>query len=319
MTAAICRLCNAVLAETFVDLRMSPLCESYVSADRLDGQETFYPLHVRICTGRLLVQLTELCAGGRDLLGLRLLRLLLRLVRCVRQALRPHMIDQLALLATRSSSRCQQRRSPPAAFRRRRHPGRRCRVGCRRGRGGADERRARRGSGSRCGHGRQDRATLRVSRSGSREQPVRTRARYARLQCWTGGAGQADRAIFAEFCTFSADRMTPVRHDEPQALPVPIAADSHRYLGDRRRSCSRCRHPVNGSPPTGVALTVVDHQRRNPLVPSVILPGHRPLRARPGPPTVPRTALVRSTSGVAGRRAPARSGATRLRRRRPHS
>ena len=34
--------------ETFVDLGMSPLCESYLPAERLDA-ETFYPLHVRIC------------------------------------------------------------------------------------------------------------------------------------------------------------------------------------------------------------------------------------------------------------------------------
>jgi len=57
MTDATCRLCRAVLTETFVDLGMSPLCESFVSADRLDGPETFYPLHVRICSECLLVQL----------------------------------------------------------------------------------------------------------------------------------------------------------------------------------------------------------------------------------------------------------------------
>jgi SAM-dependent methyltransferase len=63
MTAAICRLCAADLTETFVDLGMSPLCESYVSADRLDGPETFYPLHVRICTECLLVQLPAYVPG----------------------------------------------------------------------------------------------------------------------------------------------------------------------------------------------------------------------------------------------------------------
>jgi len=63
MTAAICRLCDAKLTETFVDLGMSPLCESYVSADRLDDAETFYPLHVRICTECLLVQLPAYVAG----------------------------------------------------------------------------------------------------------------------------------------------------------------------------------------------------------------------------------------------------------------
>src|SRR3954471_25058459 len=63
MTAVACRLCGANLTETFVDLGMSPLCESYVPADRVDGQESFYPLHVRICSECLLVQLAAYVAG----------------------------------------------------------------------------------------------------------------------------------------------------------------------------------------------------------------------------------------------------------------
>ena len=45
------------LAHTFVDLGMSPPCESYLPADQLDAGETFYPLHVRVCSQCLLVQL----------------------------------------------------------------------------------------------------------------------------------------------------------------------------------------------------------------------------------------------------------------------
>jgi SAM-dependent methyltransferase len=60
---ASCRLCDADLTETFVDLGMSPLCESYVSGARLDGPETFYPLHVRICSNCLLVQLPAYVSG----------------------------------------------------------------------------------------------------------------------------------------------------------------------------------------------------------------------------------------------------------------
>jgi SAM-dependent methyltransferase len=52
-----CRLCGAELTHTFVDLGMSPPCESYLTADQLDQGETFYPLHVRICAECLLVQL----------------------------------------------------------------------------------------------------------------------------------------------------------------------------------------------------------------------------------------------------------------------
>ncbi len=63
MTGATCRLCSAPLTETFVDLGMSPLCESYVPAQALDGPETFYPLHVRICSACLLVQLPAYVPG----------------------------------------------------------------------------------------------------------------------------------------------------------------------------------------------------------------------------------------------------------------
>jgi SAM-dependent methyltransferase len=54
-----CRFCAAPLHHTFVDLGMSPLCESYVPAERLGEMEPFYPLHVRVCERCLLVQLEE--------------------------------------------------------------------------------------------------------------------------------------------------------------------------------------------------------------------------------------------------------------------
>ena len=57
-----CRFCAAELSETFVDLGMSPLCESYVPAERLGDMEPFYPLHARICERCLLVQLEEFVA-----------------------------------------------------------------------------------------------------------------------------------------------------------------------------------------------------------------------------------------------------------------
>ncbi|RYV50777.1 class I SAM-dependent methyltransferase [Pengzhenrongella frigida] len=58
-----CRLCGAPLTRTFVDLGMSPPCESYLSAEQLDQGETFYPLHVRVCTECLLVQLPTYIAA----------------------------------------------------------------------------------------------------------------------------------------------------------------------------------------------------------------------------------------------------------------
>ena len=58
-----CRLCGTPLTRTFVDIGMSPLCESYVSADKLDGPEVFYPLHVLLCDECLLVQLPAYVPG----------------------------------------------------------------------------------------------------------------------------------------------------------------------------------------------------------------------------------------------------------------
>jgi hypothetical protein len=55
----VCRHCRTPLRHTFVDLGMSPLCESYLSADQLNGMEPFYPLHVFVCEHCFLVQLQE--------------------------------------------------------------------------------------------------------------------------------------------------------------------------------------------------------------------------------------------------------------------
>ena len=54
-----CRFCGSPLSHTFVDLGMSPLCESFLSADQLDRVESFYPLTVRVCDACFLVQLSE--------------------------------------------------------------------------------------------------------------------------------------------------------------------------------------------------------------------------------------------------------------------
>ena len=52
-----CRFCGAALAQTFADLGMSPLCETYPSAADLNRGEMFYPLHVYVCGRCFLVQL----------------------------------------------------------------------------------------------------------------------------------------------------------------------------------------------------------------------------------------------------------------------
>src|SRR5262245_14573832 len=54
-----CRLCNAQLSATVVDLGMSPLCESFLSAEQAEQMEPYFPLHVLVCGSCFLVQLQE--------------------------------------------------------------------------------------------------------------------------------------------------------------------------------------------------------------------------------------------------------------------
>jgi SAM-dependent methyltransferase len=54
-----CRLCGGALEHTFVDLGMSPLCESFLASEQLDAMEPYFPLHVLVCGTCFLVQLKE--------------------------------------------------------------------------------------------------------------------------------------------------------------------------------------------------------------------------------------------------------------------
>lgn len=54
-----CRLCDKPLRTSFVDLGISPLCESFLTADQTDAMEPYYPLHALVCDGCFLVQLKE--------------------------------------------------------------------------------------------------------------------------------------------------------------------------------------------------------------------------------------------------------------------
>ena len=54
-----CRLCDKPLETSLVDLGMSPLCESFLTADQIDPMEPYYPLHALVCDGCFLVQLKE--------------------------------------------------------------------------------------------------------------------------------------------------------------------------------------------------------------------------------------------------------------------
>jgi len=54
-----CRFCGAKLRHTLVDLGMSPLCESYVSPEKANQMEAFYPLRVYVCDSCFLAQLEQ--------------------------------------------------------------------------------------------------------------------------------------------------------------------------------------------------------------------------------------------------------------------
>ena len=62
--ASACRFCGGELHD-FVDLGMSPLCESFLAADELDRMEPFYPLRVRVCGECFLAQVGEYVAPER--------------------------------------------------------------------------------------------------------------------------------------------------------------------------------------------------------------------------------------------------------------
>jgi SAM-dependent methyltransferase len=59
---ASCRFCGQTLQTTFVDLGMSPPCQTHIEQHQLNHMEPFYPLHAWVCQKCLLVQLEEYVA-----------------------------------------------------------------------------------------------------------------------------------------------------------------------------------------------------------------------------------------------------------------
>ncbi len=57
-----CRFCGSSDLKTFVDLGMSPFCNTHVEPRNLNAMEPFFPLHARVCNGCFLVQLGEFAA-----------------------------------------------------------------------------------------------------------------------------------------------------------------------------------------------------------------------------------------------------------------
>jgi SAM-dependent methyltransferase len=54
-----CRFCGAPVEDVFADLGMSPLANSYLSPERVNSMEPFYPLRALVCAKCFLVQLEE--------------------------------------------------------------------------------------------------------------------------------------------------------------------------------------------------------------------------------------------------------------------
>lgn len=59
MSQTSCRFCGAPVEAVFADLGMSPLANSYLPPDLVNGMEPFYPLRALVCERCFLVQLEE--------------------------------------------------------------------------------------------------------------------------------------------------------------------------------------------------------------------------------------------------------------------
>jgi SAM-dependent methyltransferase len=59
-----CRFCGTRLRHVFVDLGMSPLCQTHIAPEQLNHMEPFYPLRAYVCHECFLVQLDEYVAPG---------------------------------------------------------------------------------------------------------------------------------------------------------------------------------------------------------------------------------------------------------------
>ena len=57
-----CRFCQAQLRHSFVDLGMSPMCQTHITPEQLNCMEPFFPLHAWVCDQCFLVQLEEYVA-----------------------------------------------------------------------------------------------------------------------------------------------------------------------------------------------------------------------------------------------------------------
>ena len=64
---AACRFCAAPMSITFVDLGMSPPCQTHIEPDQLNQMERFYPLHAWVCHNCFLVQVDDVVPAVRPI------------------------------------------------------------------------------------------------------------------------------------------------------------------------------------------------------------------------------------------------------------
>ena len=184
--------------------------------------------------------------GRRDLLRLRVLLGVLRLMGRARKALRRR-DDRPARAHSRQPGRRsrEQRRVSPPALRRARHPRPRRRAGRERRRGGSSSRyhdgRRIHGCRNRAG----DRRRARARGPGGRQQRLRTRPRHPRFRSGTPstrqGLGSRDPRVPPPA---PPHRTAAVRHHLSRALLVPFTPDGlarARHGGVARRRCRRAR------------------------------------------------------------------------------
>ncbi|MEM6802598.1 MAG: class I SAM-dependent methyltransferase, partial [Bacteroidota bacterium] len=92
------RFCNSSRLESIVDLGMSPLSQNFLSVDKLNEAEVFYPLHTFVCTDCWLVQL-DAYVSGREIFEGEYLYLSSYSSSCLEHARRHthQIVDRLAL------------------------------------------------------------------------------------------------------------------------------------------------------------------------------------------------------------------------------
>ena len=231
------------LTRSFVDLGMSPLCESYLPAESVDAPEVFYPLNVLLCGECLLVQLPAYVSGEHIFSDYAYFSSYSDSWVAHAKRYADEMTARLWPDARQPRHRGrEQRRLPAPALRRGGHPGARRRAGRQRRQGRRRQGHPDGGGVPRPGHGRRDRRRVRPGGPRRRQQRLRARAGHPRVRGRAARAGQGLRAGDAGVpAPAPADRAAAVRHDLPRALLLPVAADGEPRAGNRRPAGGRRR------------------------------------------------------------------------------